>query len=104
MIEWDVAVVGGGIAGSTAAALMARHGLRIILLEKAGFPRQKVCGEFLSPEGADVLRRVGAWPHLDVHNPPRVQRLTLTASGRETRHRLPCAGWGVSRWVLDYSR
>ncbi len=103
MTEWDIAVIGGGIAGSTAAALLAQHGLRVILLEKGDFPRQKVCGEFLSPEGVDVLRRLGVWPHLSRHNPPRIHSLTLTAVGRETRQMLPLPGWGVSRWVLDHA-
>jgi flavin-dependent dehydrogenase len=59
MTAWDIAIIGGGVAGSTAAALLAQHGLQVILIEKGTFPRQKVCGEFLSPEGADVLSRLG---------------------------------------------
>jgi menaquinone-9 beta-reductase len=103
MIEWDIAVIGGGIAGSTAAGLLAQHGLRVILLEKGDYPRQKVCGEFLSPEGVDVLQRLGVWPQLNRHTPPRIHSLTLTAETRETRQRLPLPGWGVSRWVLDHA-
>jgi flavin-dependent dehydrogenase len=101
MTAWDIAVIGGGVAGSTAAALLAQQGLRVILMEKGGFPRQKVCGEFLSPEGAHVLQRLGAWPRVEAHQPPRIQGFALTAGRRETRHRLPSPGWGVSRWVLD---
>ena len=51
MTAWDIAIIGGGVAGSTAAALLAQRGLQVILIEKGRFPRQKVCGEFLSPEG-----------------------------------------------------
>jgi menaquinone-9 beta-reductase len=102
MTEWDIAVIGGGVAGSTAAALLAQRGLGVILIEKGAFPRQKVCGEFLSPEGADVLRRLGVWPRLEAHHPPRIHSFALTAGRRETRHRLPAPGWGVSRWVLDH--
>jgi flavin-dependent dehydrogenase len=102
MTAWDVAVIGGGVAGSTAAALLARHGLRVILMEKGAFPRQKVCGEFLSPEGADVLSRLGVWPQLDAQHLRRINGFTLTAGRRQTRHRLPSPGWGVSRWLLDH--
>jgi menaquinone-9 beta-reductase len=103
MTEWDVAVIGGGVAGSTAAALLAQRGLRVILIEKDSLPRQKVCGEFLSPEGADVLRRLGVWPRIEAHHPPRIHGFALTVGQRETRHTLPLPGWGVSRWVLDYA-
>jgi flavin-dependent dehydrogenase len=102
MTAWDIAVIGGGVAGSTAAALLARHGLQVILIEKGTFPRQKVCGEFLSPEGADVLSRLGVWPQVEAHHPQRIDGFTLTAGRRQTRHRLPSPGWGVSRWVLDH--
>jgi flavin-dependent dehydrogenase len=102
MTTWDIAIIGGGVAGSTAAALLAQHGLQVILIEKGVFPRQKVCGEFLSPEGADVLSRLGVWPQIEAHHPHRVDSFTLTAGRRQTRHRLPSPGWGVSRWVLDH--
>ncbi|MGH8066455.1 MAG: NAD(P)/FAD-dependent oxidoreductase [Candidatus Entotheonellia bacterium] len=102
MTAWDIAVIGAGVAGSTAAVLLAQRGLRVILIEKGAYPRQKVCGEFLSPEGAGVLRRLGVWPQIEAHHPPRIDGFTLSAGRRETRHRLPAPGWGVSRWVLDH--
>jgi menaquinone-9 beta-reductase len=102
MTAWDIAVIGAGVTGCTVAALLAQHGLRVVLIEKGSLPRQKVCGEFLSPEGADVLYRLGVWPQVEAHHPPRIDGFTLTAGRRQTRHRLPCSGWGVSRWVLDH--
>jgi flavin-dependent dehydrogenase len=101
MTTWDVAVIGGGVAGSVAAALLARHGLRVVLFDKGRFPRQKVCGEFLSPDGAEVLRRVGVWPQIHLHNPPTIRSLALTVGEGEVRRELPAPGWGVSRWLLD---
>jgi menaquinone-9 beta-reductase len=102
MIVWDLAVIGAGVAGSTAAALLARHGLQVILIEKGAFPRHKVCGEFVSPEGVDVLRRLEVWPQVEAHHPRHIQGFTLTADRRHTRHRLALPGWGVSRWLLDH--
>ncbi len=52
---FDLAVVGGGPAGATAAITAARLGARVILFEAKGFPRHKVCGEFVSAESLDVL-------------------------------------------------
>jgi menaquinone-9 beta-reductase len=102
MTAWDLAVIGAGVAGSAAAALLARRGLQVILIEKGAFPRHKVCGEFLSPEGVDVLRHLGVWPQVEAYHPQRIYGFTLTAGRRHTRHRLPFPGWGVSRWVLDH--
>ena len=101
MTVCDIAVVGAGVAGSTAAALLASGGLQVVLIEKGAFPRQKVCGEFLSAEGAEVLYRLGVWPQVEAHHPQRIDHFTLTASRHQTRHRLPYPGWGVSRWVVD---
>lgn len=48
-------VVGGGPAGSACAITAAREGAKVLLLEKDHFPRQKVCGEFVSPESLGLL-------------------------------------------------
>lgn len=69
MHKYDVAVVGGGPAGATCAALCAKHGLKTLLLERATFPREKVCGDCLNPgvwpvlERLDLAERVLALPH-----------------------------------------
>ncbi len=57
--EADVIVVGAGPAGSTTAAYLARHGLDVIALEKAHFPREKVCGDGLTPRATRQLIRLG---------------------------------------------
>lgn len=55
----DVAVVGAGPAGAAAALFAARRGLRVIIVDKQAFPRDKPCGEGLMPSGRPVLRELG---------------------------------------------
>jgi menaquinone-9 beta-reductase len=59
VIDADVVVVGAGPAGSATATHLARHGLRVSLLEKSTFPREKVCGDGLTPRGTRQLIRLG---------------------------------------------
>lgn len=53
--QYDLIVVGAGPAGSACAITAARLGAKVLLLEKDRFPRQKVCGEFVSPESLGLL-------------------------------------------------
>ncbi len=56
---YDVAVVGAGPAGSATAALLADRGLKVVLLDRAAFPRDKACAEYVSPEALRILERLG---------------------------------------------
>jgi geranylgeranyl reductase family protein len=73
----DVAVVGAGPAGSAAAlaVLAARPGARVVLLDRADFPRDKSCGDGVAPQVLDVLARLGV--HGLLEDWPTVDRLEL---------------------------
>lgn len=56
---YDAVIVGAGPGGATAAAVLARAGLRPLLLDKDTFPRDKVCGDAISGKSVDVMKRLG---------------------------------------------
>lgn len=61
---WDAVVVGAGPAGSTAARELAEAGRSVLLLDKASFPREKVCGDGLIPDALNALRRAGLYQQI----------------------------------------
>ncbi len=58
-MSYDAIIIGAGPAGSSAAILLAQSGHRVLLLEKSRFPREKLCGEFITPECLNVFERLG---------------------------------------------
>ncbi len=103
MIDVDLAVVGSGPAGAAAAlgALSADPSARVVLLDKASFPRDKTCGDGVGPEGVDVLRHLGvADAVLDGH--PSLHRVRLLAPGGAVAEGdAPRPGVVVPRMVFD---
>ncbi|MFL1462615.1 NAD(P)/FAD-dependent oxidoreductase [Roseococcus sp. DSY-14] len=95
----EVLVAGGGLAGGAAALLLARQGRRVLLLEREAAPAHKVCGEFLSPEGAAVLAGLGLPPEALGGAP--IERLRLAAGRWDAGAALPFRAWGLSRRGLD---
>jgi flavin-dependent dehydrogenase len=107
-LESDLLVIGGGPAGSLLAALAARAGARVDLVERDRFPRDTLCGEFIAAEGRDVLRRAGLLPRLVAAGARSIRRLRLTGGGGSRLEQplpdLPGVGrsaLGVSRALLD---
>ncbi|OLC39982.1 MAG: hypothetical protein AUH75_08765 [Gemmatimonadetes bacterium 13_1_40CM_4_65_7] len=56
--RWDAVVVGAGPAGATTALLLARAGASVLLIDRARFPRDKACSEYLSPATTEILARL----------------------------------------------
>ena len=57
--RFDVVIVGAGPAGTTCAALLARRGVRVLLCDKAAFPREKICGDCINPGCWDFFKLLG---------------------------------------------
>ena len=104
MEHWDVVVVGGGPAGAAcaAAARRAEPAARVLVLDRARFPRDKVCGDGIAPEALDVLAGLGMDPDVLTEGYARVPRLRLRSPGGavvdRTMHRPARV---VPRAVLD---
>jgi len=96
---WDVVVVGAGPAGSSTAREAARLGRRVLLLDRAHFPRGKVCGCCLNPAGLDVLRRVGLGDLASSLGAVPLTRLRLHAGSATAL--LSIGGVAVSRERFD---
>jgi len=98
--QYDVAIVGGGLAGLSLSILLARKGYRICLFEKETYPFHKVCGEYISMESWDFL--IGLGLPLNDWGLPKIQQLIVTApNGESITELLPLGGFGISRYKLD---
>lgn len=98
--RWDAVVIGAGPAGSVAAIVLARLGQRVLLVDRATFPRDKVCGCCLGPAAMATLDELGLTESLDAHGPAPLDRIDLRAGRR--RLEAPMGGGRViSRFRFD---
>jgi len=77
--SYEAIIVGGGPSGATAAVLLAQAGWRVAVIEKAKFPRRKVCGEFISGTTWPLLRQLGVADSLMEIAGPAVRRIGIYA-------------------------
>ena len=107
MTDWDVTVIGGGPAGSTVAAFTAKAGLKTLLIDRAVFPREKVCGDCLNPGCWDVFNQLGVAAEIAGLPSARLQWVAFTnLRGCRVEHQFPNAGppeTGIRRSVLDHA-
>lgn len=100
-MDVDVAVVGAGPAGSTLAALLAQRGVSVALIDRDTFPRDKLCGEFLSYDALPILDLLGVTPAIDEQQSPHITQCRVVSRHRTYSFDFPHAARGVSRLFLD---
>lgn len=93
----EVAIIGAGPAGSTLAALLAARGIDVTLFDKDTFPRDKLCGEFLSYDALPILDAL----NVDLANAPHIESCRVIGTRRTYEFALPKPARGVSRMFLD---
>ncbi|MCI0710777.1 MAG: NAD(P)/FAD-dependent oxidoreductase [Chloroflexi bacterium] len=102
MNTYDVAIVGGALAGCSAAIHLARHGFSVAIFEAKAYPHHKVCGEFLSPECEVMLNELGVMADLDSLL-KRIDTAEITApDGTTWTTRFPGEALGITRYRLDH--
>jgi flavin-dependent dehydrogenase len=100
--DCDVAVIGGSLAGAAAACALARDRARVVVLEKARFPRPKVCGCFLSHEALPVLARMGFGEELRKNGAETITHFRIVRrDGTAVEAQLPNPAMSISRSCLD---
>jgi len=96
----DVLIIGGGLAGLTAAIHLSQKNLKVTLVEKSSYPRHKVCGEYISNEILPYLRSLGI--NVSELNPTKISKFEFsTNNGKTAKAQLPLGGFGISRYALD---
>jgi geranylgeranyl reductase family protein len=102
---YDVAIIGAGPAGSTAAAKLAAAGVRVALVDQAVFPRDKTCGDGVSGKGLAILTRLGLSTWIEQFLRPRELRLRgpdgESLDGRAIDGDATCYGRLIPRRLLD---
>jgi flavin-dependent dehydrogenase len=93
----EVAVIGAGPGGATLAALLATRGVDVALIDRDTFPRDKLCGEFLSYDALPILERLG----VDLELAPYIHRCRVVARRRTYEFDFPHPARGTSRMFLD---
>lgn len=102
MTDAEVIVVGGGPAGAATAARLSGAGFDVLVLDRAAFPREKACAEFLSPGAVDGLAQLGMLDLVGAHGAWQLgMRIVSERSAFTVRYRDGQRGLGIPRPTLD---
>jgi geranylgeranyl reductase family protein len=109
MQDFDVAIVGAGPAGCSSAITLAQLGYEVVLIDRAIFPREKLCGDFVNPINWPVLQQLDVSEDVLDRRHAKITRFLITsADGAQATSPLPSAGGrqfglGLRRYDLDHA-
>ena len=99
---YDIVVIGGGPAGAMASHYLVQAGYSVCLVERRSFPRETLCGEFLSHEVIGILRDIGVENEFLALGPSPISRFTLcTDRGPIISESLGFTAFGLKRGAFD---
>jgi len=101
-VLYDIAVIGGGPAGTAASVTAARLGAKVLLLDRDTFPRPKVCGEFVSPEALGLLTELLGTANALLSQSIAINRGRVFLGGRLSTLEIRPAARSIPRYDLDY--
>jgi flavin-dependent dehydrogenase len=99
--NFDVIIIGGGLAGLCSAIHLSKRGIDVLLIEKNSYPKHKVCGEYVSNEVLPYLNHLGFNPF--EFGAKTISRFQLTThNNKNIESKLPLGGFGMSRYEMDF--
>ena len=101
MKQIDVVIIGGSLAGAACARELTRRGVEAVAFERDHFPREKVCGGFLSPGAVDLLDELGLGEPVRRAGATTVRSARVRMGKWDLSFDLPGSGMGISRRTLD---
>ncbi|WP_185956544.1 NAD(P)/FAD-dependent oxidoreductase [Changchengzhania lutea] len=98
--KFDVIIIGGGLAGLSAAIHLSKSQLKVLVIEKSSYPKHKVCGEYISNEVLPYL------DFLEIHvfelGATAISKFEMSSQNNKSlKAQLPLGGFGISRYTLD---
>jgi len=99
-VDFDVLIVGGGLAGLVNAIHLSKENKRVLLIEKNEYPKHKVCGEYISNEVLPYLKSLNVHP-FELGAQKITKFLLSTPKNKTIEADLPLGGFGISRYIFD---